>query len=128
MSASTAVVERDLGRLEGLWADGLSQSYRSYLEAVEDHPKDRQEKLALAAALVEVGLHLQGLGQRAAPPARLLMGDLCLARSSRILTDAASRAVQIAFARAVEELSGAAAAHQAAPSVRDLLVKALRAK
>src|SRR5437660_1734267 len=75
MSASTAVVERDLGRLEGLWADGLSQSYRSYLEAVEDHPKDRQEKLALAAALVEVGLHLQGLGQRAAPPARLLLSD-----------------------------------------------------
>jgi len=127
-AASTAVVERDLGRLEGLWADGLSESYRSYLDAVADHPQDRQEKLALAAALVEVGLRLQGLGEHAAPPARLLMGDLCLARSSRILTDAASRAVQIAFARAVEELSGAAAAHQAAPSVRDLLVKALRAK
>ena len=128
MSASTAVVERDLGRLEGLWADGLSQSYRSYLEAVEDHPKDRQEKLALAAALVEVGLHLQGLGQRAAPPARLLMGDLCLARSSRILTDAASRAVQIAFSKAVEELSGAAAADMEAPPVRTLIVKALQAK
>ena len=42
--------------------------------------------------------------------------------------DAASRAVQIAFARAVEELSGAAAAHTESPSVRDLLIKALRAR
>jgi hypothetical protein len=75
-----------------------------------------------------VGLRLQGLGDRAAPPAQLLMGDLCLARSSRILTDAASRAVQIAFARAVEELSGAAAADRESPPVRELLVKALHAQ
>jgi hypothetical protein len=128
MSATTAVVDRELGRLEGLWADGLSESYRSYLDAVANEAPDRQQKLALAAALVEVGLRLQGLGDRAAPPAQLLMGDLCLARSSRILTDAASRAVQIAFARAVEELSGAAAADRESPPVRDLLVKALHAR
>ncbi len=128
MSATTAVVDRELGRLEGLWADGLSESFRSYLGAVGNEAPDRREKLALAAALVEVGLRLQGLGDRAAPPAQLLMGDLCLARSSRILTDAASRAVQIAFARAVEELSGAAAADKDSPPVRDLLVKALHAR
>jgi len=128
VSATTTVVDRELGRLEGLWADGLSESYRSYLDAVGNEKPDRQQKLALAAALVEVGLRLQGLGDRAAPPAQLLMGDLCLARSSRILTDAASRAVQIAFARAVEELSGAAAADRESPPVRDLLVKALHAR
>jgi hypothetical protein len=128
VSASPAVVDRELGRLEGLWADGLSDSYRSYLDAVSDHSSERQHQLALAAALVEVGLRLQGLGDRAAPAVQLLLGDLCLARSSRILTDVASHPVQIAFARAVEELSGAAAADTSAPPVRDLLVNALKAQ
>jgi hypothetical protein len=91
------------------------------------HDPDLQPRLALAAALVEVGLRLQGLGGPAAPPAALLMGDLCLARSSRILTDYAAKPVQIAFARAVEELSGAAASRAVAPSVRELLVHALAA-
>jgi hypothetical protein len=127
-TTAPAAVDPELGRLEGLWADGLSESYRSYLDAVEEAAPDRRHKLAMAAALVEVGLRLQGLGERAAPPAQLLMGDLCLARSSRILTDAAPRAVQIAFSRAVEELSGNAAADKQGPPVRDLLVKALQAR
>ena len=125
---SAAVLDRELQRLEGLWADGLSETYRSYLDAVAIHEPDLQPRLALAAALVEVGLRLQGLGGPAAPPAALLMGDLCLARSSRILTDSAARPVQIAFARAVEELSGAAASRVDAPPVRDLLVRALAAE
>ena len=29
------VVERDLERLQGLWEDGLSDAYRSYLDAVD---------------------------------------------------------------------------------------------
>ena len=125
---SVAVLDRELSRLEGLWADGLSETYRSYLDAVAMHDPDTQPRLALAAALVEVGLRLQGLGGPAAPPASLLMGDLCLARSSRILTDYAARPVQIAFARAVEELSGAAASLAVARPVRELLVHALAAE
>ena len=127
---TVAVVDRELGRLESLWGDGLSESYHSYLDAAdsEGHDHDRRHQLALAAALVEVGLRLQGLGDRAAPPVQLLLGDLCLARSSRILTDAASRAVQVAFARAVEELSGAAAQENGMPAVRPLLLQALQAK
>ncbi|HET7378702.1 MAG TPA: hypothetical protein VFJ24_01550 [Gaiellales bacterium] len=125
---STAVLDRELQRLEGLWADGLSETYRSYLDAVATHAPDAQPRLALAAALVEVGLRLQGLGSAAAPPAALLMGDLCLARSSRILTDSATRPVQVAFARAVEQLSSAAAARADAPPVRELLLHALAAR
>jgi len=56
------------------------------------------------------------------------MGDLCLARSSRILTDSASKPMQIAFARAVEELSGAAASRVEARPVRELLMHALAAR
>jgi len=122
------VVERELLRLESLWDDGLGDCYHWYLGTVGMHATDLQPRLALAAALVEVGVRLQGLGDRAAPPPSLLMGDLCLARSSRILTDAAPQAVQIAFARAVEELSGAAASGTESPSSRDLLVRALAAR
>ena len=120
---SALVLERELDRLETLWDDGLAETYRAYLDAsVAVDPR-----LALAAALVEVGVRLQGLGGPAASPTALLVGDLCLARSSRILTDSASRAVQIAFARAVEELSSAAASKTDAPPVRDLLLRALDA-
>jgi len=124
---SAMVLERELDRLEGLWAEGLAELYRTYLDEVDGHEPEAQPKLALAAALVEVGVRLQGLGGTAAPPAALLMGDLCLARSSRILTDSASQPIQIAFARAVEELSGAAASNREAPAVRGLLVRALAA-
>jgi len=121
------VLDRELERLEGLWADGLSESYRSYLEAVGDHEPAAQPKLALAAALIEVGLRLQGLGGRAAPPPTLLMGDLCLARASRLLADAASQSVQVAFARTIEGLSAAAASGNPSRPVRELLVHAFTA-
>jgi hypothetical protein len=121
------VLDRELERLEGLWADGLSESYRSYLEAVGDHEPAAQPKLALAAALIEVGLRLQGLGGRAAPPPTLLMGDLCLARASRLLADAATQSVQVAFARTIEGLSAAAASGNPSRPVRELLVHAFTA-
>ncbi len=121
------VLDRELERLEGLWADGLSESYRSYLEAVGDHEPAAQPKLALAAALIEVGIRLQGLGGRAAPPPTLLMGDLCLARASRLLADAASQSVQVAFARTIEGLSAAAASGNPSRPVRELLVHAFTA-
>jgi hypothetical protein len=121
---SVQVIDRELERLEGLWADGLSDAYRSYLGAVEAFDADAQPKLALAAALIEVGLRLQGLGGPAAPPAALLMGDLCLARASRLLADAATQQVQVAFAGAIEEMASAAASRSVGRPVRELLLNA----
>jgi hypothetical protein len=124
---SVQTLNRELDRLEGLWTDGLSDSYRSYLDAVAGYEPHAQPKLALAAALIEVGLRLQGLGGRAAPPPTLLMGDLCLARASRLLADAAGQSLQVAFAQAIESLSAAAASGQQAKPVRELLVHAFAA-
>src|SRR6266567_4401319 len=117
---------RRLGDIQLAAFDLLVQPPRT--ERLRAHEPELQPKLALAAALVEVGVRLQGLGGPAAPPAALLMGDLCLARSSRILTDFANKPVQIAFARAVEELSGAAASCVESRPVRELLVLALAAR
>jgi hypothetical protein len=122
------VVGRELERLEGLWEDGLSDAYRSYLDAVGRFETADQPRLALAAALIEVGVRLQGLGSRAAAAPTLLMGDLCLARSSRLLADAAPQPVQVAFARAIEEMSSAAASERPAPHTRDLLLRAFEAR
>jgi hypothetical protein len=121
---SVQVIDRELERLEGLWADGLSDAYRFYLGAVGTFDADAQPKLALAAALIEVGLRLQGLGGTAAPAPVLLMGDLCLARASRLLADAASQHVQVAFAGAIEEMASSAASGTAGRPVRELLLHA----
>ncbi len=125
---SVQAPERELDRLEGLWADGLSDAYHAYLESAGRFSADVQPKLALAAALIEIGVRLQGLGGRAAPPTTLLMGDLCLARGSRLLADHAPLAVQVAFARAIESVSSAAAAERPAPAARPLLQGALGAR
>ena len=127
MSVQVQALDRELDRLEGLWSDGLSETYRAYLDSVGHFAAETQPKLALAAALIEVGLRLQGLGGRAAPPTTLLMGDLCLARGSRLLADNAPLAVQVAFARAIESMSSAAASEQPAPATRQLLASALGA-
>jgi hypothetical protein len=124
---SVQLLDRELDRLEGLWSDGLSEAYRVYLDSVRHFEPDVQEKLALAAALIEVGTRLQGLGSRAAPPTTLLMGDLCLARGSRLLADHAPLAVQVAFARAIETVSSAAASEHPAPPTRVLLQQSLGA-
>jgi len=124
---SVQLLDRELDRLEGLWSDGLSETYRVYLDSVRHFAPGVQEKLALAAALIEVGTRLQGLGSRAAPPTTLLMGDLCLARGSRLLADHAPLAVQVAFARAIETVSSAAASRQTAPPTRTLLQQSLGA-
>jgi hypothetical protein len=124
---SVQLLDRELDRLEGLWSDGLSDAYRAYLDSVRHFAADVQPRLALAAALIEVGTRLQGLGSRAVPPATLLMGDLCLARGSRLLADHAPLAVQVAFARAIETVSSAAASHHSAPSTRQLLRQSLGA-
>ncbi len=124
---SVHLLDRELDRLEGLWSDGLSETYRSYLDAVDHFDPELRAKLALAAALIESGVRLQGVGGRAAPPTTLLMGDLCLARGSRLLADNAPLPVQVAFARAIEATSAAAAAEQAPPALRQLLRKSLTA-
>lgn len=125
--APAQVIDRELDRLESLWSDGLSDTYSSYLAAVGSFQPAVRPKVALAAALIEVGLRLQGLGDRAAPPATLLIGDLCLARASRLLAGAASQAVQVAFAHAIETISSAAAAGGEAPPTRELLLRAFEA-
>ncbi len=124
---SVQLLDRELDRLEGLWSDGLSDAYRAYLESVRHFAAEAQPKLALAAALIEIGTRLQGLGGRAAPPTVLLMGDLCLARGSRLLADTAPLAVQVAFARAIESVSSAAASEKPAPPTRLLLQQSLAA-
>jgi len=124
---SVHLLDRELDRLEGLWSDGLSETYLSYLDAVDHFDPELRAKLALAAALIESGIRLQGVGGRAAPPTTLLMGDLCLARGSRLLADNAPLPVQVAFARAIEATSAAAAAEQAPPALRQLLRKSLTA-
>src|SRR5207253_7803924 len=125
MTVQLQALDRELDRLEGLWSDGLSETYRAYLDSVGQFAAETQPKLALAAALIEVGLRLQGLGGRAAPPTTLLMGDLCLSRGSRLLADHAPLAVQVAFARAIEALASAAAAGVQAPPSRQLLNESL---
>src|SRR2546425_1955811 len=125
MRAQAPVIGHELERLDGLWEDGLSDTYRSYLDVVVSYEEGAQPKLAMAAALIEAGLRLQGLGGRAAPAAALLMGDLCLARASRLIADTASQSLQVAFARAIEELSATAASGGAGKPVRELLVGAL---
>lgn len=122
---STQLVDRELVRLEGLWSDGLADSFRAYLHEVDQFEPEVRPKLALAAALIEAGVRLQNLGGRAAPPATLLMGDLCLARGSRLLADSAPLRTQIAFARAIEMMSSAAASEEATPDPRTLLSEAL---
>lgn len=125
---STQLVDHELVRLEGLWSNGLADSFRAYLEEVQSFEADVQPKLALAAALIDAGLRLQNLGGHAAPPTTLLMGDLCLARGSRLLADSAPLGTQVAFAHAIEKMSSAAASDTPTPDVRALLSAALAAK
>jgi len=124
---SVQLLDRELDRLEDLWSDGLAETYESYLDTTVHFGLDRRPKLALAAALIETGVRLQGLGGQAAPPTTLLVGDLCLARGSRLLADNAPLAVQIAFARAIEATSAAAASEQPPPPLRQLLRQSLGA-
>ena len=64
MTGAPAVIDRELGRLEGLWSDGLSDSYRSYLDAVHDHAADKQQQLPAMRVPVD------GLVERDVDPPR----------------------------------------------------------
>ncbi|MGH7863078.1 MAG: hypothetical protein ACRENM_01670 [Candidatus Dormibacteraceae bacterium] len=108
----------DLERLESLWEAGLKGVFAQYQVAAEP-------VLALAAALVEVGCGVQRLGEGLATPGDLLLGDLCLARASRLLADLGDQPRQVAFAGVVESVSTSAAASTPLPSVRALLLAAI---
>jgi len=105
-------VAAQLGGLESAWEDGLGDAYAFY-RARSAPP------VALAAALV------QHLGERAPAPPELLVGDLCLARASRLLADEGDQALQVAFAAAVERTAAAAAGGPPARPLRDLLLDAI---
>ena len=113
------VAARDLESLDALWAGGLGEAYDSFRDLTDD------TRVALAAALVEAGLSLQGIGSHAAGHGELLLGDLCLARASRLLADAGDQRLQVAFARTVERVTGEAAAGKAVTPVRPLLAEAI---
>ena len=125
---SLQLLDRELERLESLRSDGLDDAYQAYLEKARRFEPDLQPKLALAAALIEAGLRLQNLGGNAAAPTTLLMGDLCLARGSRLLADSAPLRTQVAFARAIETMSSVVADAKPTPDARRLLSEALAAR
>lgn len=113
---------RDLETLETVWDSGLGSAYDAY------RPLAADSRVALAAALVETGIGLQGVGSHVAAPADLLLGDLCLARASRLLADVADQKLQIAFARVVERVASEAAAGGEVSDLRQLLRHVLGAR
>lgn len=119
------IVQEELESLGSLWETGLEDAYHAYLAAAGALIEENRDRVALAAALVEVALRLQRIGGRAASPSDLLRGDLCLARASRLLADARDQHLQISFARAIEATSAAAAAGRTPEPVRTLLLAAI---
>ena len=115
----------DLEAIETLWKEGLEEAYQAYRPATEGWEEDDRHRVSLAAALVEVALDLQRLGRPAAPAPDLLRGDLCLARASRLLADTRDQALQVAFARAIEEQAAAAAAERGIEPARRRLLRAI---
>lgn len=113
---------RDLESLDELWAGGLGGAYDAYRDGAAD------PRVALAAALVETGVTLQGVGDHVAGPMELLLGDLCLARASRLLADVGDQRLQIAFARVVERVSSRAAGGQGRTPIRPLLLGAVEGR
>lgn len=118
MSVAIDGIDAHLGGLESVWDRGMREAYAFY------RPR-AVPAVALAAAMVESAVELQGLGGRPPDPPRLLLGDLCLARASRLLADARDQRLQIGFARAVEQVAAAAAGGPVSASLRTLLVAAL---
>lgn len=108
-------LDADLAGLEAVWEAGMHRAYDFYLPQA-------QAPVALAAALVESAAELQCLGVGSPDPPQLLLGDLCLARASRLLAGTRDQRLQVGFARAVERVAAAAAAGLPAEPLRDLLV------
>jgi hypothetical protein len=120
------IVTEELEAIESLWKTGLEDAFRAYQPATVNLGEAEAPRVALAAALVEVALALQRLGRPAPPPPDLLRGDLCLARASRLLADTRDTRLQVSFARAIEELSAAAAAERELEPARSRLLRAIQ--
>jgi hypothetical protein len=111
----------ELTHLHHVWESGMRDAYTSY-RVHADRP------VALAAAMVEAAARLQGLGGTAADAVNLLLGDLCLARASRLVAGTGNQRLQVGFARVIERTAaGAAGASPAAP-LRDQLVALISGK
>jgi hypothetical protein len=124
MAERALVLDSDLESLESLWDEGLGDAYHVYLAAASRRGP-QAGRVALAAALVESAVLVQCLGDTAAEPAALLLADLCLARSSRLLAEAADQRLQIIFALTVERVAAAAAGGQPFDPVRGQLLAAV---
>ncbi|MDQ6789416.1 MAG: hypothetical protein M3075_01935 [Candidatus Dormibacteraeota bacterium] len=118
MTGQTEVRQTELGGLESVWESGMEDVYAFYRESAPP-------RVALAAALVESAVDLQRLGGPAPDPPQLLVGDLCLARASRLLAETGEQALQVGFAQAVERVAAAASAGSRDPGLRDLLLAAI---
>ena len=121
MKEGAEVVEADIAGLESIWSSGMEETYGFYRSSAAP-------KVALAAALVESAVELQGLGGPAPDPLRLLLGDLCLARASRLLAECGDQRLQVGFARAVERVSAAASGGPEVAPLRQQLVATIGAE
>ncbi len=117
-TADLRVEGADLSALEQVWQGDLKDTYRLYRRAA-DH------LAALAATLVERAVDLQQLGGEPARPPELLLGDLCLARASRLLAGSRDQGLQVGFARVVERTAASAAGGFKSPPVRQQLLELL---
>jgi hypothetical protein len=118
MTEQAEAMTAELEGLESVWDSGMSEAFGFYREGAAP-------RVALAAALVESAVGLQRLGGPAPDPLHLLLGDLCLARASRLLAESGDQRLQVGFARAVESVSAAASAGGEAPPLREQLVAAI---
>ncbi len=115
MSEADHEVRTNLGGLESVWDGSMREAYEFFRHKARPH-------VALAATLVEAAVSLQDLGRKAPAPSRLLLGDLCLARASRLVAETGDTMLQVAFAGTVERVSAEAAGGPPSPALRELLV------
>lgn len=118
MKDQLETLDGNLAGLESVWEQGLNTAFAFYRPQAP-------APVALAAALVESAVELQRLGGPAPDPPQLLLGDLCLARASRLLAETGDQGLQVRFAQAVEQVSVAACGASSEASLRDLLVAAI---
>jgi hypothetical protein len=122
------VLDARLDRLDGVWNAAMEARYATYADAAAGLPQAQRESVAMAATLVETAVALHELGSGVAMPGDLLLGDLCLARASRLLAESAGQELQLAFADVVAEAAAAAAAGEHLPAIGERLVSILEAR
>jgi len=117
------------GIIDGEFNQGAINAVKAFQK--RNHGKETgvlnlPERAALAAALTETALTMHRLPTGEGPEVtQLLVGDLCLAKASRLLVDHASPALQADFALAVERLAAPPASGSEPPRVRQELLLAL---